>query len=221
MHVPLDTDQDPAPLPFNPMHTYSQRSQHQRAREGGKGQASERLGCARMGGEPLWLKMCWAEIPRTTVLARERNRKAKGSPGAVAVAGGHPEGHVPKAGEHPKPHLTVSARHEPLCPVGGACRRRRFHGRLPYLPASRLLRWQRRSDLLPGDGRHHHQVHEVVHGAIPVADHVPMGRVQVRFALGEAGRGSPLYTRPERRRGGPDPYRGENNTELAGVTLPQ
>lgn len=39
-------------------------------------------------------------------------------------------------------------------------------------------------DSLPRDSRHHQQVHQVVRGAVPVADDVAVRRVQVRLALG-------------------------------------
>ena len=121
--------------------------------------------------------MGWAEIPGTTVLMRECHRKAKGSLQAVAMRrrtsrGTRSEGRGPRK-------------------AGGACRRVCLDIRFPHLPVSRLLRWQRythtrRSDLLPGYGRHHHQIHEVMNEAIPVADHVPMGSVQIGFTLREA-----------------------------------
>lgn len=62
-----------------------------------------------------------------------------------------------------------------------------------------------RTDLLPRDGRHHHQIHQIMSGAVPVADHVAVRRVQVRLTLrreSESGRLPVGRTQPRAHRPG-------------------
>lgn len=65
-----------------------------------------------------------------------------------------------------------------------------LHAWLPYIPTYGLPRWQRHTPsrlthLLPGYGCHHHQIHQIMSRAIPVADHVPVRSVQIRLTLGK------------------------------------
>lgn len=74
-----------------------------------------------------------------------------------------------------------------------------------------------RTDLLPCDGRHHHQIHQIMSGAVPVADHVPVRRVQIWLTLrreSKSGRLSVGRRPPRTHRPG---LRGERSRELAWV----
>lgn len=92
-----------------------------------------------------------------------------------------------------RPNVCPPSRH--ACPFVPVCVFASV--RLPSIPAEVAKMAQahilpQQADLLPRYGCHHHQIHQVVNRTVPVAGHVPMRSVQIRFTLREALERSPL-----------------------------